>query len=78
MIESILAALPLLVLVTSLLIGRFPGLETAMRVAQRIASRARVRIASAPDSRRPRPPAAFVAHGGGLLAFSMAGRAPPA
>lgn len=78
MIEIILAALPLLVLVASLLFGRYPGLETAMRIAERIASRARGRIAAALNSRRPRPPAAHAAHGGQLLAFSIAGRAPPA
>ena len=78
MIEIILAALPLLVLVASLLVGRYPGLERAMRIADRIASRARGRIAAALNSRRPRPPAAHAAHGGQLLAFSIAGRAPPA
>jgi hypothetical protein len=78
MIEIIIAALPLLVLVASLLFGRYPGLETAMRIADRIASRARTRIAAALSTLRPRPPAAHAAHGGQLLAFSIAGRAPPA
>ena len=78
MIEIILAALPLLVLVASLLFGRYPGLETAMRIAERIAARARGRIAAARNTRGPRPPAAHAAHGGQLLAFSIAGRAPPA
>ena len=78
MIEIVVAALPLLVLLASLLFGLYPGLETAMRIADRIASRARARLAVALDSRRPRPPAAHAAHGGQLLAFSIAGRAPPA
>jgi hypothetical protein len=78
MIEIVVAALPLLVLVASLLLGRYPGLETAMRLADRIASRARARVAAALNSHRPRPPAAHAAHGGQLLAFSIAGRAPPA
>jgi hypothetical protein len=78
MIELILPALPLLVLVLSLLFGRYPGLDTALRLADRIASRARERVAAAVSSRRPRPPAAHAAHGGQLLAFSIAGRAPPA
>ena len=78
MIEIVIAALPLLVLLASLLFGRYPGLETAMRIADRIASRARARVSAALDSRRPRPPAAHAAHGGQLLAFSIAGRAPPA
>lgn len=77
MIEFILPALPLLVLLISLLFGRYPGLETAMRLAERIGSGARG-IAAALNSSRPRPPAAHAAHGGQLLAFSIAGRAPPA
>jgi hypothetical protein len=78
MIEIVIAALPLLVLLASLILGRYPGLEAAMRIADRIASRARARVSAALDSRRPRPPAAHAAHGGQLLAFSIAGRAPPA
>jgi hypothetical protein len=78
MIELILPALPLLVLVLSLLFGRYPGLDTALRIADRIASRARARIVAVANSHRPRPPAAHAAHGGQLLAFSIAGRAPPA
>ena len=78
MIEFILPAVPLLLLVLSLLLGRYPGLETAMRLADRIASGARARVVAALNSRRPRTPAAHAAHGGQLLAFSIAGRAPPA
>jgi hypothetical protein len=78
MIEILVAALPLLLLVASLLVGRYPGLETAMRLADRIATRARPHVAAALNSRRPRPPEAHAAHGGQLLAFSIAGRAPPA
>ena len=78
MIEFILPALPLLVLLVSLLFGRYPGLDTAMRLAERIGSSARAGIAAALNSSRPRPPAAHAAHGGQLLAFSIAGRAPPA
>ena len=78
MIEFIVAALPLLVLVLSLVIGRYPGLETAMRLAERIASGVRAGVSAALNSSRPRLPAAHAAHGGQLLAFSIAGRAPPA
>ena len=78
MIEFILPAVPLLLLVLSLLLGRYPGLETAMRLAERIASGARERISTALNASRPSPPAAHAAHGGQLLAFSIAGRAPPA
>jgi hypothetical protein len=78
MIEFIVAALPLLVLVLSLLIGRYPGLDSAMRLAERIASGVRDGVSAALNSSSPRPPAAHAAHGGQLLAFSIAGRAPPA
>jgi hypothetical protein len=78
MIEIIIATLPLVVLVASLLFGRYPGLEAAMRLADRIASRARDRVAAALNASRPRPPSAHAAHGGQLLALSIAGRAPPA
>jgi hypothetical protein len=78
MIEFLTPALPLLLLLGSLLLGRYPGLDTAMRLADRIASRAQVRISAAISSLRPRPPAAHAAHGGQLLALSIAGRAPPA
>jgi hypothetical protein len=78
MIEFIVAALPLLVLVLSLLIGRYPGLDSAMRLAERIASGVRAGVSPALNSSRPRQPAAHAAHGGQLLGFSIAGRAPPA
>jgi hypothetical protein len=78
MVELLLPALPLLLLVGALLFGRYPGLETALCLAERIGSRARARIAAAASARRPRTPAAHAAHGGQLLAFSVAGRAPPA
>jgi hypothetical protein len=78
MMEFILPALPLLALLAALLFGRYPGLDTALRLAERFASGARARVAAALNSRRPRTPAAHAAHGGQLLAFSIAGRAPPA
>jgi hypothetical protein len=77
MAEFLIAAVPLLVLVTSLLLGRYPGAEIAMRLAERIASRARS-LAAASSWRRPRPPASHAARGGLLLAFGLSGRAPPA
>jgi hypothetical protein len=78
MIGFLIAALPLLVLVAALLFGRYPGLETALRIADRIAARARRGIARALNSLRPRRPLTDGSHGGLLLAFSIAGRAPPA
>ncbi len=78
MAEFLIAAIPLLVLVTSLLLGRYPGAEVAMRLAERIASRARSLVTAASNWRRPRPPASYAARGGLLLACGLSGRAPPA
>ncbi|HWM64425.1 MAG TPA: hypothetical protein VNP96_10610 [Solirubrobacterales bacterium] len=78
MLEFLLPALPLLLLVGSLVLGRYPGLDAAIRLADRIGSWAGIRVATAVSSNRPRRPDAGAAHGGLLLAFSIAGRAPPA
>jgi len=78
MIEFVIAAVPLLLLVVSLLFGLYPGCEAAMRLAERIASRARSNPTVARNWRRPRPPASHAARGGLLLAFGLSGRAPPA
>jgi len=78
MLEFLLPALPLLLLVGSLVLGRYPGLEAAMRLADRIAAGVGSRVATAVSSTRPELPAAHAAQGGLLLAFSIAGRAPPA
>jgi hypothetical protein len=77
MIEFIVAAAPLLLLLVLLLLGRYPGYEAAMRLADRLASRARTRAAQARSWRRPRRPVARAPHGGLLIAFSLAQRPPP-
>jgi hypothetical protein len=78
MTEVLIAAVPLLLLLGSLLLGFYPGCETALRLAERIASRAGRRPARAARQRRPPRPASHAAHGGLLLAFGLSGRAPPA
>jgi hypothetical protein len=77
MIEFAVAAVPLLLLLVSLLLGRYPGCEAAMRLADRIATRIRSGATKASNSRRPRPPASHAAHGGLLIAFGLAQRPPP-
>lgn len=77
MIEFLIAAVPLLLLLVSLLLGRYPGAEVAMRLAERIASRARALATAARNWRRPHPPVSHSARGGLLLAFGLSGRAPP-
>jgi hypothetical protein len=78
MIEFAIAAVPLLLLLVSLLLGRYPGCEAVMRIAARIAARHRLNPTVGGNWRRPRPPASHAARGGLLLAFGLSGRAPPA
>jgi hypothetical protein len=78
MIEFLIAVVPLLALLAALLLGRYPGYETALRLAERFAARSRRRIATVSRRRRPRLPLAHAAQGGLLLAFGLSGRAPPA
>jgi hypothetical protein len=73
----VLPVVPLLLLVASLLFGVYPGCEAAMRIAERIAARARALGSTAANALRPPPPTAHAIHGGLLLAFSLSGRAPP-
>ena len=76
--EFLIAAVPLLLLLAALILGRYPGCETAMRLAERIALRGRAPATRARDWLRPRPPATTFARGGLLLACGLSGRAPPA
>jgi hypothetical protein len=73
----LLPALPLLILLAALLLGRYPGCEAIVRLSERISRAAlpkgRPRAAVAP----PRP-ISFAPTGGLLLAVSLSGRAPPA
>jgi hypothetical protein len=77
MIELAIAAVPLLLLLGALLLGRYPGCDAAMRLAERFASRSRRTLTATRNSIRPRPPASHAAHGGLLIAFSLAQRPPP-
>lgn len=74
---AVLPVVPLLLLVASLLFGFYPGCETAMRIAERIAAGARRLAAAAVDALQPPLRSSLAAHGGLLLAFSLSGRAPP-
>jgi hypothetical protein len=75
--EFLIAAMPLLLLLGALVLGRYPGCDTAMRLAERIASRGRP-ATRASDWLCPRPPARTFARGGLLFAWGLSGRAPPA
>jgi hypothetical protein len=76
MTEILIAVLPLLALVASLLLGHYPGCEAVLRLSERICRRRRGPGATA-RSRRPREPRSFAPGGGLLIAFGLAQRPPP-
>jgi hypothetical protein len=78
MIEVFIAAVPLLLLIGSLLVGYYPGCETIVRIAERIAGMPvpRRRLKSG-EVRRQRRPRSHAPHGGLLIALGHAQRPPP-
>jgi hypothetical protein len=74
MTEIALALLPLLLLVTVLLLGHYPGCDAIVRLSERFASRPRFRAKRQP---RPAAPRSHAASGGLLIAFGHAQRPPP-
>jgi len=71
----VLPAVPLLLLVVSLLWGVYPGCDAIVRLAERIASRRRRRVVD--RQFRPVRRWSFSASGGLLIAFARAERPPP-
>jgi hypothetical protein len=74
----LLPVVPLLGLVAFLLLGRYPGCETIVRLSERIAARGGRRAASVGRQRLPLPPRSFAPGGGLLIALGLAQRPPPA
>jgi hypothetical protein len=74
--ENVLPLVPLLLLVFSLLLGRYPGCDAIVRLAERIDSR-RPRRRRPKAQPRPRAPRFHSASGGLLIAFGLAKRPPP-
>jgi hypothetical protein len=72
-----LPVVPLLVLLASLLFGRYPGHEAIVRLSERLAARAKPRRTAARRPRAPRPPRSFAPAGGLLIALGLAQRPPP-
>jgi hypothetical protein len=75
--EVLLAAVPLILLVGSLLLGRYPGHRAIVRLSEHIAARRRRRTPKPARARRPAPPRRFAPSGGLLLACGIASRPPP-
>lgn len=75
MFEILLALVPLLLLVGSLLLGHYPGFGAIVRISELIARQPRARAAKSQSC--PRPPRSHAASGGLLIAFGIAQRPPP-
>jgi len=75
LMEMVLAAVPLLILLASLLLGHYPGAEAIVRLSERIARSGRSRPSTSEP--RPAPPRFHAASGGLLIAFRLAQRPPP-
>jgi hypothetical protein len=73
----LLPAVPLLVLLAFLVLGRYPGCEAIVRLSERLARRTHAPGAAAVQ-RQPLRPRSFAPGGGLLLALCLSGRAPPA
>jgi hypothetical protein len=73
----VLPAVPLLVLVALLLLGRFPGEEAIERLARRIAATRRWPERRDRQARPAARPASWAPGGGLLIAFGLARRPPP-
>jgi hypothetical protein len=74
----VLPAVPLLVLVAFLLLGRFPGEQAIERLSLRIAARRRRPVGRERRGRPAARPASWAPGGGLLIAFGLARRPPPA
>ncbi len=73
----LLPALPLLGLLLTLLLGRYPGCEAIVRLSERIANVEHQRRTAASRTLLPKPPRSFAPAGGLLIAFGHAQRPPP-
>ncbi len=75
MTEILLALLPLLALLASLLLGHYPGYRTIVRLAEKVS--ASLRSGGAKNQARPQAPRSHAVAGGLLIAFGLAQRPPP-
>jgi hypothetical protein len=77
LVTFLLPALPLLALLLTLLLGRYPGHEAILRVAEWIASHGTAMQGVARRDTLPKPPRSFAPAGGLLIALGHAQRPPP-
>jgi hypothetical protein len=77
LVTFLLPALPLLALLLTLLLGRYPGCEAIVRLSERLASPGASRHGAAMPAALPKPPRSFAPSGGLLIALGLAQRPPP-
>jgi len=77
LLAFLLPALPLLGLLATLLLGRYPGCEAIVRLSERIAQRRRTTRDALRRPALPKPPRASAPAGGLLIALGLAQRPPP-
>jgi hypothetical protein len=77
LVTLLLPALPLLALLLTLLLGRYPGCEAIVRVAEWIAGHGKARQGVVRRAALPKPPRSFAPAGGLLIALGLAQRPPP-
>jgi hypothetical protein len=73
----LLPALPLLALLLTLLLGRYPGCEAIVRLSERLAEHGDSHRGQAARVALPKPPRSFAPSGGLLIALGLAQRPPP-
>jgi hypothetical protein len=77
LVTFLLPALPLLALLLTLLLGRYPGCEAIVRLSERLAGHAASSRGEARLATSPKPPRSFAPSGGLLIALGLAQRPPP-
>lgn len=77
LVTFFLPALPLLALLLTLLLGRYPGCEAIVRLSERIANLSRANCTATRRTALPKPPRSFAPAGGLLIALGHAQRPPP-
>lgn len=77
LVTFLLPALPLLGLLLMLLLGRYPGCEAIVRLAERMESHGKSSQGVARLACLPKPPRSFAPSGGLLIALGLAQRPPP-
>jgi hypothetical protein len=77
LVTFLLPALPLLVLLLTLLLGRYPGCEAIVRLSERLASHGESRYGGVTPAFLSKPPRSFAPSGGLLIALGLAQRPPP-